>query len=313
MVDADIKGAFDNIDHDFLLNALGDVPGRELVRQWLKAGVMEDGAFHATEIGTPQGGVISPLLLNIALHGMEAALGIATTVRAKLPGNVRWSGTQTTSWCFARAEEDALRVKDVLLPPWLAERGLVLSEEKTRIVHLTEGFDFLGFNVKHYPSPLTTRSGYKLLIRPSKKAVVGKRRELRGVWRDSRVTTSRRSAERLNPIIRGWANYHRAAVASKVFADMDIWMHRHIVRYIKHMHPRKSVHLAAQPILGQAESRQERQLGVWRQALTAAPVEVPLVQDRQAHPGAGHGVARRRESAGILVGTAEGQHPLPVP
>ena len=76
VVDADIKGAFDNIDHNFLLNALGDVPGRELVHQWLKAGVMEDGAIQPTEAGTPQGGVISPLLLNVALHGMEATLGV---------------------------------------------------------------------------------------------------------------------------------------------------------------------------------------------------------------------------------------------
>jgi RNA-directed DNA polymerase len=76
VVDADIKGAFDNIDHDFLLQALGEVPGKELVRQWLKAGVMEGGVFSVTEAGTPQGGVISPLLLNIALHGMELALGV---------------------------------------------------------------------------------------------------------------------------------------------------------------------------------------------------------------------------------------------
>jgi RNA-directed DNA polymerase len=76
IVDADIKGAFDNINHDFLLKALGDAPGRELVRQWLKAGVMDGGVYQATPAGTPQGGVISPLLLNVALHGMEAALGV---------------------------------------------------------------------------------------------------------------------------------------------------------------------------------------------------------------------------------------------
>ena len=76
VADADVKGAFDNINHDFLLRAIGSVPGRELIRQWLKAGVMEDGAVHDTPTGTPQGGAISPVLLNIALHGMEAALGV---------------------------------------------------------------------------------------------------------------------------------------------------------------------------------------------------------------------------------------------
>src|SRR5436305_7348598 len=74
VVDADIKGAFDNIDQAALLERLGDVPGKELIKQWLKAGYLEEGAWHATPTGTPQGGVISPLLLNVALHGMEAAL-----------------------------------------------------------------------------------------------------------------------------------------------------------------------------------------------------------------------------------------------
>ena len=84
VVDADVKGAFDNISHDFLLQALGEVPGQELIRQWLKAGVLEDGAFHATEAGTPQGGVISPLLLNVVLHGMESALGVRYDCRGKI-------------------------------------------------------------------------------------------------------------------------------------------------------------------------------------------------------------------------------------
>src|SRR5262249_4313006 len=162
--DADIKGAFDNISHDFLLRALGEVPGRGLVRQWLKAGVMEDGAFHATEAGTPQGGVISPVLLNVALHGMEPALGVGYDHRGTMADNralVRYADDFVV---LCESREDALRVKDKLLPPWLAERGLTLSEEKTRVVHLAEGFDFLGCTVRHYPAPRTSRTGQKLLI-----------------------------------------------------------------------------------------------------------------------------------------------------
>ena len=86
VVDADIAGAFDNIRQDFVLKRLGDVPGRELIRQWLKAGVMEDGVCSATETGTPQGGVISPLLLNIALHGMEEALGVRYNAKGESIG-----------------------------------------------------------------------------------------------------------------------------------------------------------------------------------------------------------------------------------
>jgi RNA-directed DNA polymerase len=240
VLDADIKGAFDNINHGFLLKALGDAPGRELVKQWLKAGVLENGVCHDTDTGTPQGGVISPLLLNIALHGMESALGVLHNGRGTIAGEralVRYADDFVV---FCESREDALRVKDTLLPPWLAERGLTLSEEKTRIVHLSEGFDFLGFNVRHRPAPRTTRSGYKLLIRPSKKAVDRKRAELRDLWRGfhgHRVTSI---LYRLNPLIRGWANYHRAVAASEVFSKLDNWMHRRAVRYAKRMHPRKS-------------------------------------------------------------------------
>jgi RNA-directed DNA polymerase len=239
VVDADIKGAFDNIDHDFLLKTLGDVPGRELIRQWLKAGVMEDGAFHATESGTPQGGVISPLLLNIALHGMEPALGVRYNPKGEIAGEravVRYADDFVV---FCESQEDAQWVKDHLLPPWLAERGLTLSEEKTRIVHLTEGFDFLGCTVKHYHAPQTTRSGYKLLIKPSKKAVTRKRQELRDVWLGLKGQDVDAVLSRLNPIIRGWANYYRPVVASEVFSEMDNWMHYRAVRYTKHTHPTK--------------------------------------------------------------------------
>src|SRR6266849_2346583 len=117
VVDADIQGAFDNINHDFLLNALGEVPGRELVRQWLKAGVMEDGAFQATEAGTPQGGVISPLLLNIALHGLEAALGVRHNHAGEIVGTraVVWYADDLVVLC--ESQEDAHVVKDQILPP----------------------------------------------------------------------------------------------------------------------------------------------------------------------------------------------------
>src|SRR5207244_10443782 len=146
VVDADIQGAFDNISQDFLLKALGDVPGKALIKQWLKAGYLEDGRYHDTPSGTPQGGVISPLLLNIALHGMEAALGVKHDSQGTSIGTravVRYADDFVV---FCESQEDALIVRDRILPDWLAKRGLSLSTEKTRIVHLREGFDFLSFN-----------------------------------------------------------------------------------------------------------------------------------------------------------------------
>ncbi len=170
VLDADIKGAFDNISHGFLLETLGGVPGKELIRQWLKAGYMEGEVFHETGAGTPQSGVISPLLANIALHGMEQALdvkyGSDGTLRSKR-AVVRYADDFVA---FCETQEDAQQVREILTG-WLKERGLTLSEEKTRIAHLTEGFDFLGFNIRHYKAPQTTRTGWKLLIKPSQKSI----------------------------------------------------------------------------------------------------------------------------------------------
>jgi RNA-directed DNA polymerase len=239
VVDADIKGAFDNIDHDFLLRTIGEAPGRELVRQWLKAGVMEESSYHATETGTPQGGVISPLLLNIALHGMEKALGVRHGSQGQIDGEravVRYADDFVV---FCESREDATRVKEVILPGWLAERGLCLSEEKTRIVHLAEGFEFLGFHVKHYRTPRTTRTGFKLLIRPSPKGIIRKRQELRELWLGLKGHSLGAVLRTLNPVIRGWANYYRPVVASRVFGEMDRWMCLRQKQFVKHRHPNK--------------------------------------------------------------------------
>jgi RNA-directed DNA polymerase len=240
VVDADIQGAFDHIRHDFLLKALGDVPGRELVRQWLKAGVMEEGVYYATEAGTPQGGVISPLLLNVALHGLEAAVGVTHNARGQIDGSravVRYADDLVV---FCESREDAERVKDRLLPAWLAERGLCLSEEKTRIVHLSEGFDFLGCHVKHYPTPRTTKTGYKLLIRPSSLAITRLKSKLKELWLRLKGHNVRNVLRTLNPVIRGWANYYCPTVASEVFSRLDHWMHQRAKRYVTHRHPTKS-------------------------------------------------------------------------
>jgi RNA-directed DNA polymerase len=239
VVDADIKGAFDNLSQDFLLGALGDVPGRALIRQWLKAGYLEEGRYHDTPDGTPQGGVISPLLLNIALHGMEAALGVRHNNRGAVIGEravVRYADDFVV---FCESQEDALKVQEQVLPGWLSERGLSLSAEKTRIVHLTEGFDFLGFNVRHYPCPQTAKSGYKVLVKPSKKSVTGKRRQLRDVWLTLRGHSVQAVLWKLNPMIRGWANYYRTVVSSRTFGKLDDWMYRRAKRYARHTHPKK--------------------------------------------------------------------------
>jgi RNA-directed DNA polymerase len=237
VVDADIKGAFDTIDHAYLLETIGAVPGRELIRQWLKAGYVDHGVFHETDAGTPQGGVVSPLLANIALHGMETALGVqfnATGATISTRAVVRYADDFVV---FCESKEDAETVVD-LLKGWLALRGLSLAEEKTRIVHLSEGFDFLGFNVRHYKDT-SAKSGYKLLITPSKESEKRIKETLRKEWIRLRGANVQAVLRALNPLIRGWANYHRINVASMTFRALDNWMFHREVRFLKRIHPSK--------------------------------------------------------------------------
>jgi RNA-directed DNA polymerase len=239
ILDADIRGAFDHISHDYLVKAIGPVPGKELIKQWLKAGYVEHGEFHATEQGTPQGGVASPLLANIALHGMEEAIGVTYDYRGQLIGKravVRYADDFV---CFCETREDTEQVQKILVE-WLKERGLALSEEKTRIVHLTEGFDFLGFNIRHYPAPQTSRTGWKLLIKPSKESVQDVQRKLKDQWDKAQGTNIQAVLAKLNPIIRGWANYFRTAVAKEIFSSLDRWMFYKADRYTRRSHPKKS-------------------------------------------------------------------------
>ena len=256
VVDADIKGAFDTISHAYLLETIGSCPGSALVKQWLKAGYMENGVHHETPAGTPQGGVISPLLANIALHGMEQALGVRYSSQGQIISDravVRYADDFVV-FCESRADAEAAKAE---LEGWLAHRGLSLSEEKTRVVHLTEGFDFLGFNIRHYAAPQTSRSGYKLLIKPSKKSVAAMRAQLRTEWRKLKGQDVQTVLKRLNPIIRGEANYYRIAVASKLFKQLDHWMWQREQGYVRKRHPTKPWYWRKQHYWGKLNHQRE--------------------------------------------------------
>jgi RNA-directed DNA polymerase len=235
ILDADLVAAFDRINHDRLTAALGTFPARGRVRQWLKAGVVEDGRFAPTEEGTPQGGVISPLLLNVALHGMEQAAGVryrSVGVGRTVPGCpavVRYAD-DLVALCHTREQAEQVKVQ---LADWLAPRGLAFNEDKTRIVHLDDGFDFLGFNVRRY------RNG-KLLIRPSQAAVKRFRNRLRTELRTLRGAPTVQVIVRLNPILRGWAAYYRSAVSKHVFNQVDDYLWWLLYRWARRRHPNKS-------------------------------------------------------------------------
>jgi RNA-directed DNA polymerase len=236
ILDADLSAAFDKIDHSRLLDAIGSFPARGMIGRWLKAGVVEKGLLTPTEQGSPQGGVISPLLMNVALHGLEEAAGVryrtsgvhAGEAVPNTPILVRYAD-DLVACCYSQQQAEQVKAQ---LPVWLAPRGLVFNEDKTRIVHLAEGFDFLGFNVRRY------RDG-KLLIKPSTAAVRRLRERLSDEMRSLRGSNATAVIARLNPIARGWAAYYRGVVASRIFTALDHHMWRLAYKWARRSHPKK--------------------------------------------------------------------------
>ena len=221
ILDADLAGAFDKISHGHLLEMLGGFPARDMIAGWLKAGIFEAGkGFAPTGEGTPQGGVISPLLLNIALHGLEEAAGVryrtgvhAGDVRDGCPALTRYADDLVVC-CHSRQQAEQVQAR---LAGWLEPRGLAFNEAKTRIVPLSEGFDFLGFNLRRYPNG-------KLLIKPSAKAIKRFRNRLAKEFCALRGANVAAVLAKIVPITRGWVAYYRTVVSSRVFRALDNYL-----------------------------------------------------------------------------------------
>jgi RNA-directed DNA polymerase len=221
ILDADLAGAFDNIDHDHLLKTIGDFPARRMIAGWLKAGVFEAGkGFSPTRAGTPQGGVISPLLLNIALHGLEEAAGVryltgsrAGEVAGTSPALTRYADDLVVC-CHTRQQAEQVKAR---LAAWLAPRGLAFNEAKTRIVRLDgEGFEFLGFHLRRYPNG-------KLLIKPSVTAIKRFRKRLAREFRALRGANVAAVLAKITPITRGWVAYYRTVVSQVQERSVGVW------------------------------------------------------------------------------------------
>jgi RNA-directed DNA polymerase len=222
ILDADLEAAFDRLDHDHLLGQLGSFPARGLIRGWLKAGVFEPGkGFAPTEQGSPQGGVISPLLLNVALHGLEQAAGVrylstgvdAGDVRRDSPVMIRYADDML-ALCHTRQQAEQIKAQ---LAEWLQPRGLAFNETKTHIIGASQGCDFLGFSIRRYPNG-------KLLIKPSTEAKRRVRERLAAEVRSLRGNNAVALIARLNPKIRGWAAYYRHVVSGEVFNTLDTYV-----------------------------------------------------------------------------------------
>jgi RNA-directed DNA polymerase len=237
VLDADISGCFDTIAHDVLLAKIPVFT--TTIRRWLKAGVVELGHYTATDTGTPQGGVASPLLANIALDGMERLFGSETAEGKPVLPSRRKGLNRGVS--LIRYADDFVVVapsREVLetyvlstLTAFLAERGLRLSEAKTRIVHVTAGFNFLGFQIRRYNN--------KLLTKPQKEKVLQHLHSTKAYLRANQQAPAGRIIRDLNPKIRGWCNYYRHCAAKQTFGYVQHRTWQMLWRWAKRRHPNK--------------------------------------------------------------------------
>lgn len=233
ILEGDIKGCFDHISHDWLL---ANIPtDKRILKKWLKCGVIFKGELFKTEEGTMQGGIISPTLANMTLDGIQPIL--AQKYKRYSKGGKLYSPMinfvrYADDFVITSAEKDVLeREIKPMLVEFLAERGLELSEEKTVITHIDDGFDFLGFNIKKFKGVLLTQ--------PSKKCV---KKFLDGVRYtiDSNKSCRQETLIRLlNPKITGWTNYYRCGASSKTFQRVDDQIFRKLWQWAKRRHPKK--------------------------------------------------------------------------
>jgi RNA-directed DNA polymerase len=224
VLEADIRGFFDNIAHESILNMISNFPKRSLLQGWLKAGFIFEGKFNQTKMGTPQGGVISPLIANVGLHGLETYI---KSTNPKL-GVVRYAD----DFIVTARDKGSLEIAQIQIQQWLLERGLELSAEKTLITSMEEGFNFLGFNHRHYNG--------KLLIKPSKRKVLDFCKRLGKEIKALNGAKQEDVIAKLNPILRGFANYYKGVVSKETFSYISYRVWQYLWRWGKRRHPNKN-------------------------------------------------------------------------
>ena len=220
VLDADIKGCFDNLAHKSILKSIKSVPRGDLIQDWMKAGYVYEGILNPTETGTPQGGVCSPLLSNIGLHGLEEFV----KNYSKKMGIIRYADD------FVITAKSRKELEEIIpaVKQWLLERGLELSEEKTRLRHIDEGFNFLGFNARHYAG--------KLLIKPQKEKVLAFCKKIGGIIKKMATVKQEVLIKKLNPILRGFANYYQGAVSKEIFGYIKTRVWQYLWNWCKRRH-----------------------------------------------------------------------------
>ena len=251
ILEGDIKGCFDHISHQWLLE---NIPmDTQILEKWLKCGYVETQKLFPTDEGTPQGGTISPTLMNMTLDGLERLLHDRLPTRKKVNGKTHCNKMNFVRYAddFIITGESPEFLREKVLPivrEFLTERGLQLSEEKTVITHIGEGFDFLGKNIRKYNG--------KLLIKPCKSAVKSFLGKVRDIIKSSKSIKQEILIRRLNPVIRGWVNNQRYVVSSKVFSTVDYEIYKCLWQWAKRRHKKKSRKWIARKYWHDIDSRQ---------------------------------------------------------
>lgn len=264
VLDADIAKCFDRIDHKALLEKLNTFPTiRQQVRAWLKAGVMDGGQLFPTSEGTPQGGVISPLLANIALHGMENRIKQAFSKGSFILNGKRKPFSDNPVILVRYADDFVIFHEDItvvqrcqlIIAEWLKGMGLELKASKTRITHTLNtyeeqkpGFDFLGFTIRQYPAgkyqsnknPYSNLLGFKTIIKPSNKKLKIHAESLGSILKNHKNVSQGTLINRLNPVITGWSNYYSTVVSKEIFSKMDKLIYQQLRAWSNRRHPNKS-------------------------------------------------------------------------
>ena len=251
ILEGDIKGCFGHISHQWLLE---NIPmDTQILEKWLKCGYVETQKLFPTDEGAPQGGTISPTLMNMTLDGLERLLHDRLPTRKKVNGKTHCNKMNFVRYAddFIITGESPEFLREKVLPivrEFLTERGLQLSEEKTVITHIGEGFDFLGKNIRKYNG--------KLLIKPCKSAVKSFLGKVRDIIKSSKSIKQEILIRRLNPVIRGWVNNQRYVVSSKVFSTVDYEIYKCLWQWAKRRHKKKSRKWIARKYWHDIDSRQ---------------------------------------------------------
>ena len=254
VIEGDIKGCFDNINHNHITQTLKDwgVPnwGTEIIGKMLKSDIFYSGEVYDNETGTPQGGVISPLLANVALTALDNFCFQKYGYKRIRNGQVEKT-TPIVRYAddfiiVCKSEPEANKIKSEITTLLKEKIGLTLSEEKTKITHITEGFDFLGFNFRKYLKrgklkPTDNKwENYKLLIKPQKEKIQNLLKSCKKVLKRAKTATQREVILLLNPKLVGWAMYYRHTISKHAFEVIDKEMWHKLYRWAKRRHPNKS-------------------------------------------------------------------------